>query len=169
MSKLINIGFHTTIFLLSLVAAIFSAAPIDSLLDTKYIGSQLTETTGKIISSELRSNGRGRGAASYSVDIQYEYILGDQKLTGYRLQHLHTSFSKDEADEFIRQFYPGKNVPVFYAVKRPSYSVLLENNSLIEYFAIFVMALFLSIFFYLFLLITLGRIFNFFMNRFIHD
>jgi Protein of unknown function (DUF3592) len=161
--------FHIFFLTLSLYASSFFVLSNRSLKDIVIFWINSKETTALISHSELISTRANKGSTSYYLEIQYEYVVADKKFTGNQLRPLSIITSDFETRKWKEQFLVGRITPVFYSVSNPHFAVLIKHHSFIEYVAAFTALCILWIMFYLFLIITVGRLVNVFLDRFINE
>jgi len=87
-----------------------------------YIAKHYQQTTGHITHSAVRSGYRGR---TYTVDIAYEYSVGERTYLGSRISAFAASSSNKTVWERLADRYPvGSTVEVHYDPAQPECSVL---------------------------------------------
>lgn len=87
-----------------------------------YIAKHYQQTTGHITHSAVRSGYRGR---TYTVDIAYEYSVGERTYLGSRISAFAASSSNKTVWERLADRYPvGSTVEVHYDPTDPQQSVL---------------------------------------------
>ena len=89
-----------------------------------------------------------RNATSYSLDIEYEYVIDDKLYRGnkFSLSSLNTAYASfDQAKKELKNFPLGQRVPCFYDIEKPFNSVLkksITHNWALHIVAILVFLLF---------------------------
>lgn len=89
--------------------------------------SSWPNTEGVILKSELIrhvSRSSGIQSTSYIPDIEYQYTVMGQTVTGKRLSFGTKNFTYDQGQEISSKYSVGTKVPVYYNPKKISDSVL---------------------------------------------
>ncbi len=93
-------------------------------------------TSGKITKSEVTWD-LYQAKPRYSPDLSYDYQVGEKTFSGtaVRVGKL-TTKSEHDAEEIVRQFPVGKDVPVFYDPANPSSSCFITGTDWPHYVAV---------------------------------
>jgi hypothetical protein len=87
------------------------------------------ETTGTVLSSEVKSSHGSKGGTSYGFGIRYRYEVAGKSYESdrYAFGSFSSSGGHGHANALVRQYRQNAAIPVFYDPLRPSEAVILRR------------------------------------------
>ncbi|HIJ10933.1 TPA: DUF3592 domain-containing protein [Candidatus Woesearchaeota archaeon] len=84
------------------------------------------QTQGIILENSMEKHTR-RGVDSFSLNLQYKYVVDEETYFGTRLRPMDEKKDRDTAWKLVNNYPAGKNVAVFYDPTNPTRSVLVPS------------------------------------------